>query len=65
MNIAGFAGTSLDASRQIVMGGGATQEVLLIGSLVIFGVVLLSCALGLCSRGRVHPCAARYTSSRR
>ncbi len=65
MNIAGFTGTSLDAGRQIVMGGGTVQEILLLGSFVVFGVVLFSCALGLCSRSRAHPSAARYTSPRR
>lgn len=65
MNIAGFAASGLDAGRQIVMGGGAVQEVILIGSFVVFGVVLLSCALGLCARCRAQPGAARYTSARR
>jgi hypothetical protein len=62
MNIAGLAADGINMGKHLVLKGGTTQEFILIGSFVVLGVVLLSCALGFCSRCRSHPSSGRYTS---
>jgi|GEM_PF-2067879 len=65
MTIAGFAAAGMDNSKHFVMGGGTTQEFILIVSFAALGLVLISLAVGACTRCRSHACAARYTSPRR
>jgi hypothetical protein len=65
MTIAGFTAAGIDTGKHFVVGGGTTQEVLLVLSFVVFGLILLSFAVGACTRCRSHASAARYTSPRR
>jgi hypothetical protein len=65
MTIAGMTVVGIDTGKHLMLGGGTTQEILLIGSFFVFGLILLSMAVKACTRCRSHAAAAHYTSSRR